>query len=56
MELLKVKMAQLFNGDVKTLRDYYENQITALNEQIASLNNFNRAGRDNLQKEIEDKS
>jgi hypothetical protein len=27
LECLKVKMAQLFTGDVKTLQNYYENQL-----------------------------
>lgn len=50
VELLKVKMAQLFNGDVRTLRNYYENQITALNEQIAALNKINHEARETLQR------
>jgi hypothetical protein len=27
LECLKIKMAQLFTGDVKTLQNYYENQL-----------------------------
>jgi|JI61114C2RNA_FD_contig_31_2645405_length_604_multi_3_in_0_out_0_2 4-alpha-glucanotransferase len=48
-------MAQLLTGDVRTLRDYYENQLLELSEQLASLNRINQDLKKSLEREIDDR-
>ena len=48
-------MAQLLTGDIKTLRDYYENQLLELSEQLASMNRINQDLKKSLEREIDDR-
>lgn len=49
-------MAQLLTGDIKTLRDYYENQLTELSEELSSLQRINADLKKALEREIDDRS
>lgn len=46
LELLKVKMGQLHQADVKSLESYYENEIAALMIELRELRESNTINKE----------
>lgn len=56
LELLKIKMAELHQGDIAALKSYYENQILVQAEHIAALQKQLEETRGKLHKELQSKN
>lgn len=54
MEAFKVKMAQLFDADVKALCSYYQNEVALLQTSVNSLEEINKNNKDKLYKALFD--
>lgn len=53
-EAFKVKMAQLFDADIKSLCSYYQNEVALLQTNINALEDINKANKDKLYKALQD--
>ena len=48
LELLKIKMAQLHEADIKGLEQYYESEVSILSKQIKELQQQRDADREKI--------
>lgn len=56
LELLKIKMAELHQGDVSSLRAFYENQLRIQAEAISALEKQLTESRGKVHKELQEKN
>jgi len=56
LELLKIKMAELHQGDVSALRTYYDNQLRLQAESIASLEKQLAENREKVHRELQERN
>jgi hypothetical protein len=56
LELLKIKMAELHQGDVSSLRSYYENQLRIQAEALSALDKLLAESRNKVHKELQERN